>query len=205
KGAVRHVVVYREDGRFAGWPANHGLWSWGDEILVGFSRGTYKDRGPYHHIDHDQPEEYLLARSRDGGVTWSVETPGPPGALAGTAGMRHGTLPPGSPVERPADLERPIDFTHPDFAMTVRMENSNSGVSRYYYSYDRGATWRGPYRLPLFGQEGGMGRPHTILDGPDDCLLFFTPSQANGRGGRPVFAPATHGAPSPSVPPLLWP
>src|SRR5690242_8429276 len=62
---VRHVVVYREEGRFAGWPANHGIWSWGDEVLVGFSRGTYKDRGRFHHIDHDRPEEFLLARSRD--------------------------------------------------------------------------------------------------------------------------------------------
>src|SRR3954464_7776540 len=153
---LRNVVVYREDGRFAGWPANHGLWSWGDEILVGFSRGTYKDRGPYHHIDHDRPEEYLLARSRDGGLTWAVETPRPPGALAGTPGMRHGTMPPGTPVERPADLGEPIDFARPGFAMTVRMENSNNGTSRFYYSYDRGATWRGPYRLPLFGQPGVM-------------------------------------------------
>src|SRR6266481_690035 len=76
---LRHVVVYAEPGRFAGWPANHGIWSWGDEILVGFSRGTYKDRGPFHHIDHDQPEEFLLARSKNGGATWSVETPRPAG------------------------------------------------------------------------------------------------------------------------------
>src|SRR5262249_48013786 len=89
--AVRHVVVDREEGRFAGWPANHGIWAWGDEILVGFSRGYYKDRGPYHHIDHDRPEEFLLARSRDGGLTWAVEEPRPPGALVGTPGMRHGT------------------------------------------------------------------------------------------------------------------
>src|SRR5438105_472623 len=81
-GPPEHVVVYREPGRFAGWPANHGIWSWGDEILVGFSRGDYKDRGPYHHIDHDRPEEFLLARSRDGGASWSVERPRPPGALA---------------------------------------------------------------------------------------------------------------------------
>src|SRR5947209_5417868 len=85
---VRHVVVSKEDGRFAGWPANHGIWSWGDEILVGFSRGTYKDRGRFHHIDHDQPEEFLLARSRDGGMTWAVEPPRPTGALDGTRGMR---------------------------------------------------------------------------------------------------------------------
>ena len=85
-GALRHVVVYREEGRFAGWPANHGIWSWGDEILVGFSRGFYKDRGPYHHIDHDRPEEFLLARSRDGGLTWAVEGPRPPGRSSGPPG-----------------------------------------------------------------------------------------------------------------------
>ena len=44
--AFRNVKVYAEPGRFGGWPANHGLWSWGNEILVGFSRGYYKDLGP---------------------------------------------------------------------------------------------------------------------------------------------------------------
>jgi hypothetical protein len=37
---TRHVFVFAERGRFGGWPANHGLWKWGDEILVGFSAGT---------------------------------------------------------------------------------------------------------------------------------------------------------------------
>src|SRR5437879_2039793 len=61
--AFKHVNVYAVAGRFGGWPANHGLWSWGDEILVGFSAGYYKDLGPgTHNIDHDQPEEHLLAR-----------------------------------------------------------------------------------------------------------------------------------------------
>ncbi|HKB42689.1 MAG TPA: carbon-nitrogen hydrolase family protein, partial [Gemmataceae bacterium] len=72
--AVQHVV-YREKGRFGGWPANHGIWSWGDEILVGFSAGHYKDLGERHHIDRDKPEEHLLARSRDGGQTWTIENP----------------------------------------------------------------------------------------------------------------------------------
>src|ERR1700722_17113016 len=61
---VRNVVVYGEPGRFAGWPANHGIGSWGYEILVGFSRGYDKDRGQFHHINKEKPEEYLLARSR---------------------------------------------------------------------------------------------------------------------------------------------
>jgi hypothetical protein len=190
---VRHVVVYRETGRFAGWPANHGIWSWGDEILVGFSRGYDKDRGPFHHIDKEKPEEYLLARSRDGGITWLVEEPRPAGALAGTLGMRHGLMPPGSPQERPGQLRDPIRFDHPDFALTVRMEETNGGQSRFYYSSDRGQTWKGPYALPLFGQKGVMARTDYIVDGPGRCTLFLTASKANGREGRPFCARTTDG------------
>ncbi len=192
-GAARHVVVYREAGRFAGWPANHGIWSWGDEILVGFSRGTYKDRGPFHHIDHDEPEEFLLARSLDGGATWSVERPEPPGALVGTPGMRHGLFPPGAPQEHPIALPEPIDFAHPDFAMTVRMENSNKGTSRYSISYNRGHAWRGPYRLPTFGQVGVMARTDYLVNGPSDCHLFLTASKPDGKEGRPFAARTTDG------------
>jgi BNR repeat-like domain len=191
--SVRHIVVYFEPGRFAGWPANHGIWSWGNEILVGFSRGTYKDRGPFHHIDHEKPEEFLLARSYDGGETWSIERPAPPGALTGTPGMRHGLMPPGAAPERPAQLGERIDFTHPDFAMTVRMEDTDRGVSRFYFSYDRGRTWRGPYRLPVFGQKGVMGRTDFIVNGPSDCLLFLTASKTNGREGRPFCARTSDG------------
>src|SRR5690349_8584277 len=80
--APRHVMVYHRPGRFAGWPANHGIWSWGDEILVGFSAGAYKDLGPGRHaIDREKPEQHLLARSRDGGLTWEIEDPSRKGAL----------------------------------------------------------------------------------------------------------------------------
>ncbi len=189
----RHVIVYREEGRFAGWPANHGIWSWGDEILVGFSRGTDQDRGQFHHINHDRPEEFLLARSLDGGATWAIETPKPPGALAGTPGMRHGKMPPGLPPERPRPLDDPIDFTHPDFAMTIRMENSNNGTSRFYYSYDRGHEWRGPFALPLFGQPGVMGRTDYLVNGPSDGLVFLTASKTDAKEGRPFCARTTDG------------
>src|SRR5881397_770993 len=89
--AAEHVTVFHQKGRFGGWPANHGIWSWGDEIVVGFSAGYHKDLGPSrHNIDHDRPEEHLLARSKDGGMTWTIENPAKQGVLIGTAGMRHG-------------------------------------------------------------------------------------------------------------------
>jgi hypothetical protein len=190
---IKHVTVYREEGRFAGWPANHGMWSWGDEILVGFSRGYYKNRGRFHHINKEKPEEFVLARSLDGGTSWTMEQPRPPGALAGTPGMRHGIMPPGVSPDQPTDLREPIDFTNPDFAMTIRMENADAGMSRFYFSYDRGHAWHGPYKLPLFGQPGVMGRTDMIVNGRSDCLLFLTASKANSQEGRPFCARTTDG------------
>src|SRR5437870_8894780 len=90
-----HVKVYSERGRFAGWPANHGLWSWGDEILVGFSAGYHKDLGPErHNIDREGPEEHLLARSRDGGETWTIENPAEKGTLIPSGPALHGVAAP---------------------------------------------------------------------------------------------------------------
>src|SRR5258708_21769921 len=91
---VQHVKVYAEPGRFGGWPANHGLWCWGDEILVGFSAGYFKDNGPERHaIDHDKAEEHLLARSLDGGKTWSIENPAEKGALIPVGASLHWVMP----------------------------------------------------------------------------------------------------------------
>ena len=39
------------------------IWIWGDEILVGFSKGYYKDLGDRNHIDREKPEYHMLARS----------------------------------------------------------------------------------------------------------------------------------------------
>ena len=132
KIAAEHVKVYHEPGRFGGWPANHGIWAWGDEILVGFSAGYHQDRGANsHNIDRGKPEHHLLARSKDGGKTWTIEDPAAKGTLVGTQGMRHGTVPPGQTEPAPADCPGGIDFTHPDFAMTCRMEGTNTGASRF--------------------------------------------------------------------------
>jgi hypothetical protein len=190
---VQQVKVYSEPGRFAGWPANHGIWSWGDEILVGFSRGFDKDNGPDYHIDPDRPEDFLLARSKDGGCSWSIEEPKPKGTLAGTRGMRHAAMPPGLAEERPSPLREPIDFTHPDFAMAVHMEHHQRGASSFYCSDDRGARWRGPFGLPLFGQKGVMGRTDYIVEGRHACLLFLTATKSDGTEGRPFAARTSDG------------
>lgn len=192
--AIEHVKVYHQPGRFGGWPANHGIWSWGDEILVGFSAGYHKDLGPTrHNIDHDKPEEHLLARSKDGGKTWSIENPARQHVLVGTAGMRHGTIPPDATEPEPVPCPGGIDFAHADFAMTCRMAGVHTGVSRFYYSYDRGHTWKGPFALPLFDQPGIAARTDYIIDGPHECTLFLTASKRNEKEGRPICVRTTDG------------
>jgi hypothetical protein len=189
----RQVKVYAEPGRFGGWPANHGIWSWGNEILVGFSRGSYKDLGERHNIDRERPEEYLLARSLDGGETWSIENPAAQGALIPVGNALHGVAPPRLKEKPWRDCPGGIDFTHPDFALTLRMTDTKSGPSRFYYSTDRGHRWEGPFRLPLFGQRGVAARTDYLVNGPSDCLLFLTASKLNGDEGRPFCARTTDG------------
>ena len=190
---TRHVKVYFETGRFGGWPANHGIWIWGDEILVGFSKGYYKDLGDRHHIDRDKPEAHMLARSLDGGETWVVEDPGAKGDLITEGDVLHGT---GRPdIDLPELMESPggINFAHPDFAMTLRTDSVDAGTGRFFYSYDRGRTWDGPYRLPNFGAPGIAPRTDYIVNGEDDCMIFITAAKADAEEGRPLCARTTDG------------
>ena len=33
---IEHGIVFHQDGKYGGWPANNGIWIWDNEILVGF-------------------------------------------------------------------------------------------------------------------------------------------------------------------------
>jgi hypothetical protein len=181
--AIRHITVYRVAGRYGGWPANHGIWSWGDEIVVGFEAGYFKYNDKRHSIDWDRPAQHVLARSLDGGETWSLEHPEglkPPDAVK-IAGVP--TEPGG---KQPRDCPGGIDFTKPGFAMTVRMEDIHVGPSRFYYSYDRGKTWAGPYRVPTFGQKGIAARTDYLVNGRHDLTMFLTAAKSDGKQGRVI-------------------
>ena len=191
---AEHVKVYYEAGRFGGWPANHGMWNWGNEILVGYSRGYDKDLGAtQHHIDREKPEEFWLARSLDGGRTWTHEHPSDKGYLVPRGAFLHGTETPGLALPPLMDLEEPMDFTHPDFALNFHMENIHAGESRFEFTYDRGKAWKGPYRLPNLGTAGTAARTDYIVNGKHDAFIFITVGKEDGREGRPLCARTTDG------------
>jgi hypothetical protein len=190
---AEHVTVYFREGRFGGWPANHGIWSWGDEILVGFSDGWYKDLGDRHHIDREKPEIHYLARSLDGGKTWTITDPAQQGDLIPEGGFLHGIARPDVAIPPMTDSPGGIDFTHPDFALTARTNSIDAGESRFWYSIDRGHDWRGPFRLPNFGFTGTAARTDYIVENEDTCTLFITAAKSDRNEGRPICVRTSDG------------
>jgi hypothetical protein len=171
--APRHTVVFHQEGHFAGWPANNGIWSWGDEIVVGFTLGYYKEnpRGG-HDIDPDRPSVTRQARSLDGGETWEVEIP----SFQQDEHRERETT----------SLTEPIDFSNPDVA--VRLRNDN-----FYYSADRCRTWEGPFALPTFGRPRLLARTDYIIDGQRELTAFVAASKDAGNEGQPLCMRTTDG------------
>jgi hypothetical protein len=178
---IEHVLVYKETGRYGGWPANHGIWNWGNEILCGFSAAYYLKKSPnVHQYDSSKPEEPRLARSLDGGHTWAIESP-------------PSLLPPSQGGKAAVPITNPIDFQTPGFAMTLRFTDTNKGPSLLFYSYDRGKSWQGPFDFPLLGQTGIAARTDYIVNGKHDAFVFLTAAKSNGKEGRPFCARTTDG------------
>jgi BNR repeat-like domain len=189
--SMHNTVVYREPGRYAAWPANHGIWSWGNEIVVGFESGVFKEQKNRHSIDWDKPAEHLLARSLDGGETWTVEHHP---ELRPPNGMKVAGVPTEPGGKQAVDCPGGINFRQPGFALTARMSEADGGPSRFYYTTDRGKFWFGPYNIPNFGFKGTAARTDYRVYGKHNLVLFLTVSKSNGKEGRVIVVRTRDGA-----------
>ena len=200
---MQHMTIYREKGRYAGWPANYGIWSWGDEIVVGFTLGYYNASGGFHRRDRARLFVNMQARSLDGGLTWDIErtrcrTPNDRGFSADEHMSPHLGI--GAMLGRQdalLDCPGAVDFTHPDFALMCARSGLNAGsISWFYLSTDRCHSWDGPFRLPMFNQPGISARTDYLVSGSRECMLFLTAAKSNGREGRVFCARTTDGGKS---------
>ena len=194
---MEHNTVYRKPGRFAGWPANYGIWSWDNEIVVGFTVGHHSSDGGFHKCDHTKPFTLMQARSTDGGGTWHVadtpcRTPGGRGFSADEhmeARLHAAQLL--SPESSFLGRDGSIDFCRAGFALLCARTGLRQGaVSWFYYSYDRCCTWNGPYRIPSFDLPGIAARTDYLVGNRTTCTLFLTAAKTNGEEGR-VFCART--------------
>jgi hypothetical protein len=197
---MQHVTVYRETGRYAGWPANYGIWVWDDEIVLGFTLGYMDQGGGFHARDKSRPFVSMQARSLDGGTTWAVgptpcKTPGNRGLSADehmAKGLGVGDILDGE--NAPVDCPGGIDFAYPDFALMCAKTGLAAGVRSFFYtSTDRCRLWTGPFALPMFGQTGIAARTDYLVSGPAECTLYLTANKRNGREGRVFCARTTDG------------
>lgn len=212
---MQHVTIYREAGRYAGWPANYGIWSWDNEIVVGFTLGYLPSRifdkaeGIFHARDTSKPFISMQARSLDGGETWEVQEtpcrkPGNRGLSADEhmdPGLKVGEVLDG--VNAPVDCPGGVDFTQPDFALMCAKTGLKAGVTSFFYtSTTRCRSWEGPFRLPMYGYPGGhrqtgiAARTDYLVSDPNTCTLFLTANKRNGQEGRIFCARTTNGGQS---------
>jgi hypothetical protein len=183
-----HHEIYRRTDRYAGWPANYGMWSWNDEIVLVFTSGFPDPNGGFHARDRSKPLETMQARSLDGGETWSVaEAPLAFGIGLGTyEHMNKQVIESFDPVR--FEIPENLDLTHPEFAVMCGKTGLIEGAKSWFYtSYDRCHKWQGPFELPMFGQLGIAARTDWLIDGPTSATLLLTATKPDGGEGR-IFA-----------------
>lgn len=168
---MKHVVVYAAEGKFAGWPANNGLWSWdGQTALVGFTVGGFEEKKG-HNIT--EPYHSFLAKSTDLGETWTAFEPS--NFVASDA--------------EATPLTTPLDFTDPGLALRFAGVGYHGGKrpeGAVFVSRDRGDTWKGPHTLGALHRNpelhGGdiTARTDYVVLGPRDLIVMMS-----GRAGGP--------------------
>jgi hypothetical protein len=165
---IFRTVVYKSDERFAGWPANNGIWyfSGEDRILVGFTSGAYNKDASGHKISDTERLSYL-ATSSDGGATWKTYDP-------------DNYLGDGQSKK---ELNDAIDFTHAGFAMRIAgtaYHGTDDEQGRFYYSYNYGKDWQGPYPLGKIHLdrvlEGKVNTARTdyVVLGKHECMVMIS-------------------------------
>ena len=163
--------MYHDVDAWAAVPANNGgsgpSWQWNNELLVGFTRGTFYQARVGHQCCYDRPFESWLARSMDGGESW----------IAWRPDNYVGNLDPSSAREA---MGAP-DFTSNGFALRVEGAGYHGNeAAQWFSSCDRGISWHGPFDFtglfdhPELADKQFTGRTAYIVDGQHEMLLFLT-------------------------------
>ncbi len=188
---TEHFTVFRDPLRYAGWPANYGMWAWDDEIVLLFTAGYPDPAGGFHARDRSRPLTTMQARSLDGGETWSV-TEAPLEGAVGLGTYEHQDPDVNASIGLP-EFKSPdgLRFDSPGFAAMCGRTGLRAGTRSWFYvTEDRCKTWQGPFELPMFGQLGIAARTDWLIDGPQSATLLLTATKPDGDEGR-VFAART--------------
>lgn len=187
---ITHTIVFQEDGKYGGWPANHGVWVWGNEILVGFVEASFKQAQAGLHTYDPKTAENQYARSMDGGENWTIQDAY---SIGQTAWGNDNNITPDR-AKAPTVLKDPIsDFTEEGFLLTFLRHNNHDGPSHFYYSKNKGTYWEGPYIFPTMGTPGIANRTDYHVEGKQTLSAFVTTAKSNSKEGKVGFVRTTDG------------
>lgn len=192
---LKNIIVYYDSSKWAAVPANNGgngpIWQWGDELLVGFNRGTFLKTDWGHQCDNDHPFESWLAGSVDGGESWTTWMPD------GYAGMLNET--------ESQPVPGGVDFSRDGFLLRAEGAGYHGNrIMRWFHSDDKGDSWKGPYEFsglmshPELEGKQFTSRTGYIINGPRELMLFLSVRDKRPRNELDVkirektFVAATH-------------
>jgi len=145
------ITAYSEPSVFAGWPANHSLWQWDNEILVGFISGDYDSGSRGCHAVRGALF-FRQLRSLDYGASWQAEDT----IILENINVNWYMIQ--DYVRQDGDIYRIRgNYDHGGDFLDER--------GCFYASSDRGHTWRGPFRFS--GLDFGAGYENSSRT----CLL----------------------------------
>lgn len=186
---IKHGIVFSENDKFAGWPANNGIWVWGNEVYVGFVEADYKESKGLHTYDPTTAKN-KYARSLDGGDNWLIEDAYEHGQTA----WAHDNNVRVNKAELPTVLTKAIEnFKNPNFAITFQRHNNHNGPTHFYYSNNKGINWEGPFIYPDLGTDGVAARTDYIVDGEKEMSVFLTVAKSDKEEGRVALSRTTDG------------
>jgi len=183
------AIVYHQEGRFAGWPANNGAWIFdNDEILVGFTEAPYVvQKG--HNLG--KPHNSWLARSKDGGESWEAWDPE---NYVGDFGE----------MPELKALNEPINFQEKNFTLRVvgaGYHGARDPRGHFFFSFDAGQTWNGPVGFGDLQNHEELKRywdeveitPRTdyLVTGPRECIIMMSARPRGGPGKDRLFCVKT--------------
>lgn len=178
---IQHEIIFSEDGKYAGWPANHGIWTWNNEILVGFVESNFNDKKSGLHPYDISKTANKYARSLDGGESWKITD----AFQAGQRAWGHDNNVSPDKAEQPRPLTKAIkDFTDEDFILTFLRHNNHDGPTHFYYSENKGKSWKGAFTFPNLETDGIANRTDYLVDGKQTLSVFVTTAKSNKKEGR---------------------
>ena len=139
---MKNVVIFNREGLYGGWPANHGMWSWGDEILLSYQVCGFEIQpGDLHAFARDKDRVTWFSRSLDGGETWDSA----PSRFNEPCGSNNGEF----RRELLGAFSGKLDFSNPDFCLMFLQSGIDRGdMTWWIYSEDRGRSWNGWHGPP---------------------------------------------------------